>query len=45
MTEQSSILVTNDDGTDATGLRAVYEALTNVGGPAVVALDTDQSGT
>jgi len=45
MTEQPSILVTNDDGIDATGLRAVYEALTNVGEPTVVAPDTDQSGT
>ena len=37
------ILLTNDDGIDATGLRVLYEALTEVGDVLVVAPAEDQS--
>ena len=45
MAGSPQILLTNDDGIDAMGLRAVYEALADVGEPTVVAPQTDQSGT
>lgn len=45
MTDRPEILLTNDDGIDATGLRAVYEALSDVGETTVVAPQTEQSGT
>ena len=45
MTESPEILLTNDDGIDSTGLRAVYDALSEVGKTTVVAPQTEQSGT
>ncbi len=38
-----SILMTNDDGIDAVGFRALYEALTSVGDVVGIAPSTDQS--
>lgn len=39
-----SILVTNDDGVDAEGLRALVDALETIGDVEVVAPDSEQSG-
>lgn len=39
------ILVTNDDGVDATGLRVMDESLSAIGRTTVVAPQTEQSGT
>mgnify|MGYP000050090317 CR=1 FL=1 len=41
--DEPSILLTNDDGIEATGLRAVYDALTELGDVTVVAPDEDKS--
>ena len=41
--DQPEILLTNDDGIDATGLRVLYEALSSVGTVTTVAPATDQS--
>jgi 5'-nucleotidase len=41
--ENPDILLTNDDGIDATGLHALYEALSSVGSVTVVAPAEDQS--
>ncbi|QFU83451.1 5'/3'-nucleotidase SurE [Natronorubrum aibiense] len=43
MDEQPDILLTNDDGIDAPGLRALYDALTAVGSVTVIAPDRNQS--
>lgn len=45
MARSPQILLTNDDGIEGMGLRAVYEALTAVGEVTVVAPQTDRSGT
>ena len=45
MAGDPTVLLTNDDGIDATGLRAAYEALSDFGEITVVAPQTDQSGT
>jgi len=42
-TDEPSILLTNDDGIDATGIRAVYDALEAVGDVTVVAPAEDKS--
>lgn len=41
--DQPDILLTNDDGIDSAGLRAVYDGLSEVGDVTVVAPATDQS--
>ncbi|MDQ2049156.1 5'/3'-nucleotidase SurE [Natronolimnohabitans sp. A-GB9] len=41
--DQPEILLTNDDGIDAPGIRALYDALTEVGSVTVVAPDRNQS--
>ena len=43
MTGDPEILLTNDDGIDAPGIRAMYDALEAVGSVTVVAPQTDQS--
>lgn len=43
MTEALDILLTNDDGIDEPGLRALYEALSELGSVTVVAPATNQS--
>ncbi|MFA9426712.1 5'/3'-nucleotidase SurE [Natronorubrum bangense] len=43
MDEQPDILLTNDDGIDAPGIRALYDALTEVGSVTVIAPDRNQS--
>jgi len=41
--DEPTILLTNDDGIDATGIRAVYDGLSGVGEVVAVAPATDQS--
>ncbi|WP_327051673.1 5'/3'-nucleotidase SurE [Halomicrococcus gelatinilyticus] len=43
MADQLEILLTNDDGIDSPGIRALYEALQDVGNVTTVAPATDQS--
>jgi len=43
MDEEPSILLTNDDGIDSTGFRALYDALSDVGEVTAVAPADDQS--
>ncbi|WP_121742667.1 5'/3'-nucleotidase SurE [Natronorubrum halophilum] len=43
MDEQPNILLTNDDGIDAPGIRALYEALSTVGSVTTIAPDRNQS--
>ena len=43
MNEQPEVLLTNDDGIDAPGIRALYDALTDVASVTVVAPDRNQS--
>jgi 5'-nucleotidase len=45
MADTPEILVTNDDGIDAPGIRALAEGLADVGNVTVVAPDNDQSAT
>lgn len=45
MTEAPEILLTNDDGIDSPGIRALYDALSAVGDVTVVAPAADQSAT
>lgn len=44
MSEQPTILVTNDDGIQSSGLRAVVEALAPLGRVAIIAPDRNRSG-
>lgn len=44
MEPEPTVLLTNDDGIDAVGLRAVHDALSSVADVTVVAPATDQSG-
>ncbi|WP_126663362.1 5'/3'-nucleotidase SurE [Haloterrigena salifodinae] len=43
MSDPLEILLTNDDGIDSTGIRALYDALSELGNVTVVAPATDQS--
>ncbi|ACV48467.1 MULTISPECIES: 5'/3'-nucleotidase SurE [Halomicrobium] len=43
MNDEPSILLTNDDGIDSVGFRALYDALTEVGSVTAVAPNSDQS--
>ncbi|MBO4248354.1 5'/3'-nucleotidase SurE [Halomicrobium sp. IBSBa] len=43
MNDEPSILLTNDDGIDSVGFRALYDALTEVGSVTAVAPKSDQS--
>ena len=43
MADELSILLTNDDGIDATGFRALYDALSDIGDVTAVAPARDQS--
>ncbi|WP_137289963.1 5'/3'-nucleotidase SurE [Natronorubrum halophilum] len=43
MDEQPNILLTNDDGIDAPGIRALHEALSTVGSVTTIAPDRNQS--
>jgi 5'-nucleotidase len=45
MSDEPEILVTNDDGVDAPGIRALAEGLDDVGNVTVVAPTTDKSST